>query len=231
MTQSFAYGMNFYKLFWVFFIGCFLGVAVETAWCLFRFHKIESRKGLVYGPFNLVYGFGAVLMTICLYRFSPERDLLAFLLGTFIGGVYEYVCSLVQEKLLGTASWDYKDFPLNLHGRINLLYCFFWGFLALGWLRGFYPMLSNIIERIPNAVGIPLSWCLVAFMLFDTVVSACVVYRAAERESKIAAKYRLGHFLDRHFPDERVRKIYPNMRFDIKVIKNRELLKKITPNK
>lgn len=228
MVQSFAYGMNFYKLFWVFFIGCFLGVAVETAWCLFRLHRIESRKGLVYGPFNLVYGFGAVLITICLNRLSPERDLQVFLLGAIIGGGYEYLCSLVQEKLLGTVSWDYKDFPLNLHGRINLLYCFFWGFLALGWLRGFYPFMSNAIERIPNAVGIPLTWCLLAFMLFDSFASAVVVYRTAQRKNEIAAKNGFWQFIDRRFPDNRVNRIYPNMQFNIKLTGKREFLKKIT---
>ncbi|MBQ8333199.1 MAG: hypothetical protein IJX93_05440, partial [Clostridia bacterium] len=57
---SFAHGLNFYKLFWVFTIGCFIGVVIETFWCLLRYRKLESRKGLVWGPFNLVYGFGAL---------------------------------------------------------------------------------------------------------------------------------------------------------------------------
>ena len=54
---SFAEGLNFYKLFWVFFIGSFLGVVIEVLFCLATQHRLESRTGLVYGPFNLVYGF------------------------------------------------------------------------------------------------------------------------------------------------------------------------------
>ena len=122
---SFADEMNFYKLFWIFVIGCFLGVVIETLWCLIRYRKLESRKGLVWGPFNLVYGFGALVMTRGLYPLRNNRDLFIFAAGALLGGVFEYICSVVQEKVTGTISWDYRNFPLNLHGRINLLYCFF----------------------------------------------------------------------------------------------------------
>ena len=125
---SFADGMNFYKLFWIFVIGYFLGVVIETLWCLIRYRKLESRKGLVWGPFNLVYGFGALVMTLGLYPLRDNRDLFIFAAGALLGGVFEYICSVVQEKVTGTISWDYRNFPLNLHGRINLLYCFFWEF-------------------------------------------------------------------------------------------------------
>ena len=56
----FAQGMTFYKLFWVFFIGCFAGVVLETIYCLIQRGHYESRVGLIYGPFNLVYGVGAL---------------------------------------------------------------------------------------------------------------------------------------------------------------------------
>jgi len=65
--KSFASGTDFYKLFWVFMIGCFLGVVIETLFCLVLNGYIESRQGLVYGPFNPVYGFGAVLMTLVVF--------------------------------------------------------------------------------------------------------------------------------------------------------------------
>lgn len=213
--EPFAAGLNFYKLFWVFFIGSFLGVVLETVWCFIRFRRIESRKGLIYGPFNLVYGFGALLMTVGLIwlQMHKTRDLWIFLAGTFIGGFYEYICSLIQEKLTGTISWDYRNFPLNLHGRINLLYCFFWGILALLWIRDLYPPLSSLIERIPAGIGIPLTWVLLVFFLFDSVISALAVYRMNRRQDADAPDTRLWKWIDRHYPDETVRKVYPNMKF------------------
>ena len=45
-ARHFARGMNFYKLFWVFFIGCFLGVVVVTERHTPRFCGLLSRMGL-----------------------------------------------------------------------------------------------------------------------------------------------------------------------------------------
>lgn len=213
MPKSFAHGLNFYKLFWVFFIGCFLGVVIETLWCLLRLRRIESRKGLVYGPFNLVYGFGALVMTLLLSRLSEVRDLWVLALGALIGGIYEYICSIIQEKALGSVSWDYKNFPLNIHGRINLLYCIFWGLLALLWNKDVYPRISGLIESIPNEIGIALTWICFVFIIVDAVISAFAVYRTSERLKGVEASNGFWKLIDRRFPDERVRKIYPNMKF------------------
>ncbi|MGN0106164.1 MAG: putative ABC transporter permease [Hominilimicola sp.] len=212
MAESFASGMNFYKLFWVFFIGCFLGVVIETIWCLLRLGHIESRAGLIYGPFNLVYGLGALLMTITLVRFTGYRDLWIFLVGSLIGGIFEYVCSFVQEKLFGTVSWNYKNFPLNLNGRVNMLYCFFWGLLALVWVKDLYPKMSWMIEKIPNAYGKPLTWLCLIFMGFNTIMSSCVVYRMSKRQKGIHSSNIFWKYIDTHYDDERVKRIYPNMK-------------------
>jgi len=92
METIFAEGLNFYKLFWIFVIGCFLGVVIETLWCLLRYHKIESRKGLVWGPFNLVYGFGALVMTLGLWPVMDCRPPVIFLAGSVLGGACDFIC-------------------------------------------------------------------------------------------------------------------------------------------
>lgn len=214
MEQSFANGLNFYKQFWIFFIGCFIGVIIETLWCIVRYKKLESRKGLIYGPFNLVYGFGALVMTLALSWFDNMRDLSIIACGALIGAVYEYLCSVFQDNLLGSVSWDYKDFPLNLNGRINLLYCFFWGLLALLWVKDFYPKLSALIEMIPNEYGIMLTWICLIFIIFDSIISACAVYRMSQRLENVKPKNRFWEYVDKNYPDDKLKKIYPNMEFN-----------------
>lgn len=211
--KSFAAGMNFYKLFWVFFIGCFLGVIVETIWCFITRGYFESRTGLIYGPFNLVYGFGALIMTVSLSWLGKSRDLWIFIAGTFIGGIYEYLCSLIQEQFFGTTSWDYSQFPLNFNGRVNLLYCFFWGILALLWLKDIYPRMSRLIEKIPNAYGKTITWICVVFMIINMIMSACVVLRTVQRKADVPPSGAFERYIDRHYPNERVERIYPNMQF------------------
>ena len=49
-ADSFASGVNFYKVALICIAGSFAGVVVEILWCLFRNGYIESRSGLVYGP-------------------------------------------------------------------------------------------------------------------------------------------------------------------------------------
>lgn len=217
MEYSFANGLNFYKLFWIFFIGSFIGVVTETIWCLIRLRKYESRKGLIYGPFNLVYGFGSIVMTVLLSFIQDSRDLYVFLGGSLIGGIFEYVCSLFQEKFLGSVSWDYKKLPFNLNGRVNLLYCFFWGLMSLVWIKDAYPFISSVVEMIPNAIGIPLTWILLVFMVLDAFVSAMAVFRMNERNKGIKRTSIFWYFFDIIYPDDRLKKIYPNMKFDGKI--------------
>ena len=112
--KGFASGIDFYKLFWVFMIGCFLGVVVETLFCLVTHGYIESRQGVIYGPFNPVYGFGAVLMTLVLHPISQRKWYLIFALGMVLGGGFEFVSSYIQQFTTGTVSWQYHQMPFNL---------------------------------------------------------------------------------------------------------------------
>lgn len=212
-TSHFAHGLNFYQLFWIFFIGCFLGVVVETIWCLLTRHHYESRTGLIYGPFNLVYGFGALFMTLGLNWLSKKRDAWIFLGGFVIGSVFEYICSWVQEFLFGTVSWQYDEMPFNLNGRINLLYSIFWGLLALLWVKGIYPWMCRLVNRIPDKIGKPLTWVLLVFMILNSAISGLAVGRMSARYAGEPAANALEQFLDDHYPDERLQKIYPNMVF------------------
>ena len=210
-SSHFAHGLNFYQLFWIFFIGCFLGVVVETIWCLLTRHHYESRTGLIYGPFNLVYGFGALFMTLGLNWLRKKRDAWIFLGGFVIGSVFEYICSWVQEFLFGTVSWQYDEMPFNLNGRINLLYSIFWGVLALLWVKGIYPWMCRLVNRIPNKIGKPLTWVLLVFMILNSAISGLAVARMSARYAGEPATNALEQFLDDHYPDERLQKIYPNM--------------------
>ena len=208
----FAHGLNFYKLFWMFFICCFLGVVIETVFCLVTTGRLMQRTGLVWGPFNLIYGIGAVLLTICLRPLIGKSDRWIFIGGAVLGGAFEYLCSWLQEKILGTVSWDYSEYRFNLNGRINLLYCLFWGVLALVWIKEIYPRLNGWIERhVPRIYGVTLSWILVVFMLLNTAVSGMAVFRQAQRYDGIPATSGWQQLMDEKYPDEKLAKIYPSM--------------------
>lgn len=209
--RPFAPGLGFYKIFWVFFLGCIIGVVVETLWCLATKFYIENRSGVIYGPFNPVYGVGAVVLTLGLHWLAGKRDLWIFLGSMVLGGAVEFACSWVQELLFGTVSWEYSETPFNLDGRTNLMFAFCWGILGLLWVKDFYPRMSGWIERIPRRMGIPLTWVLLVFMVLNMAVSAMAVTRWVARAYDVPAQNQVEVFLDERYPDDRMERVYPNM--------------------
>lgn len=210
--EKFAEGCGFYKLFALFLIGAFLGDIVEVVFCRITMGWWMSRSSVVYGPFSIVWGLGCSMLTAFLYRYRDKSDGAIFLYGTVVGGTYEYLCSVFTELVFGTVFWTYKHIPFNLGGRINLLFCFFWGIVAVVWLKFVYPFLSKMIEKIPKKIGRVLTWVLLVFMIFDAAVSSLALGRYSQRQRGVEAETQLEQMLDEHFPDERMAKIYPKAR-------------------
>lgn len=212
-SLHFARGLNPYKLLLICFVGSFAGVVIELLWCLLRHGYLESRSGLVYGPFNLLYGVGAVALTAALYRFRNRGAWLSFLGGMLVGSVVEYVCSWGQETFFGSRSWDYSNMPFNLNGRICLLYSFFWGFLGVLWIKGIYPRMVQCILKIPNRIGKIVTWALLVFFIWDAAVTGVAVLRWSERLHHTAQPGAFWELIDRRFPDERMERVFANMDF------------------
>lgn len=210
VKSHFAKGCGFYKLFWLFFIGALLGDMVETVFCRFSMGYWMSRSSLVWGPFSVVWGLAIVIMTALLNRDKDKPDAVIFLIGTFLGGAYEYVCSVFTELVFGKVFWDYSEIPFNLGGRINLLFCFFWGIVAVVWIKLIYPKLSDWIEKIPHRAGKILSWLLIIFMLVNGTVSVLALVRYDTRDQGKEARYKWESVMDDVFDDERMQRIYPS---------------------
>ncbi len=210
-SAVFAQGCCLTKLIWLFVIAALLGDLIETVFCRVTAGVWMSRSSLIYGPFSIVWGLGAVMFTALLYRYKDKSDRYLFLAGTVLGGAYEYFCSVFTELVFGTVFWDYSHIPFNLAGRINLLYCFFWGIAAVAWMKLLYPRLSALIERIPKKAGKVLTVVLVVFMLLNILISALALGRYQQRHlPPDAPSTPLSDFLDRHYPDQRMEHIYPN---------------------
>lgn len=211
----FAKGCSFYKLLSLFIIGGFLGALVEVIFMLITRHQLVSRSSLVYGQFSIVWAGGCGLLTLILYRIKDKNDRYIFLMGTILGGAYEYVCSVFTEVVFGTVFWDYSKFAFNLGGRINLLYCFFWGIVAVIWIKGIYPFLSGLIEKIPRKVGKIVCNCILVFLICDALISSLALIRYTQRHIGNPPRNQYEEYLDEYFPDERMEKVYPYAKFRV----------------
>ena len=194
--NAFAVGCGFYKIVLLFIIGAFLGDITETIFCRITMGVWMSRSSVVWGPFSIVWGLAIALVTALLYKYKDRSNTFLFLIGTLLGGAYEYLCSVFTEIFFGKVFWDYSNIPFNLGGRINLLYCFFWGIAAVVWFKSLYPPLEKWIERIPRKVGKIITWGLLVFMCCNIMVSCMALVRYDERKKGIRAETRWEHWTD-----------------------------------
>ena len=102
----------------------------------------------------------------------------------------------------------------NIGGRTNLLFCIFWGILALVWVKICYPPLSRMIEKIPPVTGKVVTWVLVGLMACDVVISAMAMIRYVGRAEGVEAENKVGEFLDMEYPDELIEWRWENLRIE-----------------
>lgn len=226
----FAEGCSFYKLALLFFIGAFVGDLIETVFCRITMGYWMSRSSVVWGPFSIVWGFAIVVATSLLYNYRNRSSSFIFVMGTALGGVYEYLCSVFTEIVFGKIFWDYSGFMFNIGGRVNLLYCFFWGIAGVVWLKVAYPFISKWIEKIPMTIGKVLTWCLILFMAVDSLVSAAALIRQDQRGNNIPASNAVQQWLDENYDDEALYKVYPKAKKPKKVDKSQNITYSNTRN-
>ena len=81
---------------------------------------------------------------------------------------------------------------------------------AVIWLKKLYPLISGQIERIPIRIGKILTWVLALFMLANITVSTLALARSGARNQGQPAHNTVEQWLDDHYDDATMAKIYPN---------------------
>ncbi len=196
------------KIFWIFVIGSIFGFFAEMLYALVYTRALEVRQGLIYGPFIQIYGIGAVAYYILTLNVQDPKK--AFFSGMIMGGALEYLCSFFQEIFFGTISWDYSNLFMNLNGRTSLLYCVYWGLIAVLYLKLVYPLLLKIEPLIYKKGVKVLTVFMMLFMTFDIAISCMAGNRQKERHQNIPPSGIIEEFIDRTYPDERLDRIYNN---------------------
>lgn len=202
------------RMVWLFLIGSVIGYVVETLFCLITSGVLECRQGMVYGPFSQVYGFGAVLLSLCLTPLIHKNNVWMFCGSAVIGGLFEIACSLIQEYIFHSVSWQYADDPFAIFGgRTNLLYMLFWGLLGTLYMRLVYPKIIALIDRLPSRPRRFFTIAVALLLSLDMLVSAAAVTRWTARSAGIEPANRVEEYIDERFPDEMLEEIYPNLVF------------------
>ena len=140
--------INLVEIIWLFILGSIFGYILECSWYFIKHAVWINKQGLLYGPFKPIYGIGLVLIVLLMNNFKNKKLYQKFLMGSLIGGVFEYICSLFLEYVMHTSTWDYSNFKFNILGRVYLPYILIWGILGILVIDYFYPFFKNVLNKI-----------------------------------------------------------------------------------
>ena len=206
--------LNFFNLFWVFFIASVLGLIVEEVYFALVFDAYPDRAGLLWGPFSPIYGFGAVLMTVALNRYWNRNIFLIFGVSGAIGAAFEFAVSWFMETAFGIIAWDYSGTFLNIQGRTNFAFFCAWGFLGLMWVKVFLPSVLRLVDAIPIRWRIALTSIFAVFMIADGLMTLITVDCWYEREAGHAPVTTIEQFCAERFDDNFMAHRFASMDLD-----------------
>ena len=191
-----------FNYFWLFVITSVIGYIIEGVFTFFPEHIWLNHSALVIGPFDLIYGVGALLLTILLYKYRNDSIIKLYILGFIGGSIIEYIVSWTMELAFDFSAWNYSNNFLNVNGRVALIYSIFWGFLSIVWIKYIYPFLEKLINKLDKPIWHKVAIVLAIFLVLDGILSINAIFRANARDKKIDAKNKYEEFLDKTFPNK-----------------------------
>lgn len=228
----------------LFIVGSFLGALLEEVVHVLRYFikygsfDWKTKVGLLYGHLSPIYGIATVLLYL-LFCFRKRKWYVNFILASILCGAFEFIASVIQEKLFNTISWDYSKRFLNIGGRTTIPYMIIWGLLSLLFIYKIFPFINKIYMKIPKTSINIVSLLLFAFLVFDISITVIALNRQMKREEGIEAVTYLDKFCDEHYPDKLLNKVFYNAKKvsdknspkEIKlVINNKELTVELIDN-
>ena len=174
--------LNYFNLFWVFFVCCVLGLILEDIWHMTVNDPgvYQDRAGMLFGPFSPIYGFGAVLMTMVLNRFYKKNPIIIFLVSAVLGASFEVFVGWFMQTAFGVVSWSYSHITLFglpdplvvlTGGRTCTGFACLWGLGGLIWIKLLLPRLLKLINKIPWKSRYSATVIFTVIMLVDGVMT------------------------------------------------------------
>lgn len=203
--------LGWYKWFFLFLSSSFIGCLFEMVIVWLDTGILMSRSSLLYGAVSIVWGLGALLMTLVLFPLRRYGMWAVFAGGTILGGGFEYLASLLLELAYHRLFWDYSNLPLNLEGRTNLLYAAFWGLAGVVWIYWLVPKLLRLMEKISPKGGRAVAAGLTVLFALDVALSAAAFSRMDERSRGEMPSNHLELMLDVWYDDAAMQQRYQNM--------------------
>lgn len=154
-----------YELLWLFLAYSFLGWVLETAAAAVKQKKFVNR-GMINGPFCIIYGTAAALMSVGLHEVT---GLWLFLGSAIYAASLEWIAGHLIEKYYRERWWDYSKLRWNLDGYICLSMSLLWGVLGFVCIKWGNPLLVKLYGIVPDLLRKAIVWILLAALLVDAL--------------------------------------------------------------
>lgn len=166
--------LSLQNYFLLFIIYSFLGWAMEVT-CKSIEYKRFINRGFLIGPYCPIYGWGAILITKVLYRYSNDY-LVMFIMTILTCGILEYLTSYAMEKLFKARWWDYSKKSFNINGRVCLSTIIPFGILGLFITYITNPFFIGILDKI-NIKAINITAIILGIIyIIDNIISFIVIF-------------------------------------------------------
>ena len=177
----FGYDVKVYFL--LFMIYAILGWIMEVTCKLVQYKRFINR-GFLIGPYCPIYGYGALLITILLKRYTSDPIVL-FVMAIVVCGTLEYLTSYFMEKIYKARWWDYSTKKFNINGRVCLETVIPFGILGLLIMYILNPFFIGKIEAIPPIILNVLSGILLIIYTCDNIISGIVIRYVKKTEKDL----------------------------------------------
>ena len=157
-----------------FFIYSFIGWCIDSTYVSLTEGRFVNR-GLLYGPFCPIYGFGALIL-ILLLEPVKKNIFLFFLSAVFLTSALEYGTGIVMEYFFNIVAWDYSKELFNLHGKIALKFSLCWGLLSVVAVYLVHPYIERMVTQIPTGQKAAFCYIFIIIVVVDFIVAVIYQY-------------------------------------------------------
>ncbi len=187
MTIQFFNGvtLTLYELFLIFFTYGFLGWCSEVAFATLKTGGFVNR-GFLNGPICPIYGFGMLIVVVCLTPLNDSWPLL-FLGSMALTTALEFFTGWVLEKLFHTKWWDYSERKFNVKGYICLEFSILWGLACVLIMRVLHPEIMRFLHWVPHRLGLCVIALCVVLGIIDLAATVSAIRGLQKRLRRLTA--------------------------------------------
>lgn len=177
-----------------FLVYAMFGWIYEVVLEVFIYRWGFSNRGVLYGPWLPVYGFGAVVFLLLWYRLIKGKPLkrkllmlpVIFLATMLTATIIELGTSYILEFLTGAWPWQtYADYKWNFQARIALSPSIRFGIGGVLFLYIIQPILDKFLHKLSDKSCVITAIIIAVILLVDFACTIIIPYRSNAMKSPL----------------------------------------------